>query len=141
MNLVAYLNFNGNCKEALELYKKALNGNVVEIHHYLENPEMCKTLPDTWHNKIMHASFHAGEIFFMAADVMAENNNQFNYEASPISLSLNFTSETQQTEVFNQLSDGSTITMPLQNTFWGARFGMLKDKFGIKWMFNYDKNS
>ena len=104
---------------------------------------MCKNMPAEWQNKLMHASFKAENIFFMSSDVMSDGNGfgsqTVKPETSPISLSLNFTDTEKQTEVFNKLADGGTVTMPLQDTFWGARFGMLNDRFGIRWMFNCDK--
>ena len=141
MNLQAYFFFNGNCNEALEAYAQALNGQVVEVHHYAEYKDKCKQLPESWHNKIIHATFRAGDISFMAADIPPQGSEGFTVTpaTSPISLSLNFNSEAEQTTIFNNLAAGGTITMALHDTFWGARFGMLTDKFGIKWMFNYDK--
>lgn len=144
MELHPYLFFQGNCQEALEFYAQALNGEVVEFHSYNENPEFAQKLPAEWQNKWMHAEFKAGSIFFMASDVMPDGEEygaKINYETSPITLSLNFHSESEELEVFNKLAEGGTITMPLTETFWGATFGMLTDKFGIKWMFNYDKPS
>lgn len=144
MQLVPYLNFAGNCKEALGLYSDALNGKIEYHMLYSEQQDICKNLPANWHNKIMHAVFRAGEIFFMASDIMEGDNgscgvNKLVPEGSPVALSLNFDDENKQTEVFNKLAHGGNIIMPLQDTFWGARFGMLTDKFGIRWMFNYDK--
>lgn len=143
MELHAYIFFQGNCQEALNFYAQALHGEIVEFHAYNENPEIAKSLPAEWHDKWMHAAFKAGEIFFMAADVppakIGEYGAEVNYPTSPITLSLNFTSEEQEIEVFNQLATDGKVTMPLTDTFWGAKFGMLTDKFGIKWMFNYDR--
>ncbi len=146
MNLAPYLSFSGNCQEALELYCNALGGSIVEKHCYAENPEMAKHLPADWHNKLMHASFKAGSICLMAADVIEGKDGpcgivKLSHAGSPIALSLNFNNETEQTAAFNKLAQGGIVTMPLQDTFWGARFGMLSDKFGIKWMFNCDKVS
>ncbi len=143
MELHAYVFFQGNCQEALNFYAQALDGEIVEFHSYNENSEFAKSLPTEWHDKWMHASFKAGEIFFMAADVLPASAGEYgaevNYPTSPITLSLNFTSEEQEIEVFNQLATDGNVTMPLTDTFWGAKFGMLTNKFGIKWMFNYDK--
>ena len=142
MNINAYLYLNGNCKEVFDFYAQALNGSIVESHPYSDNPMMCAGMPLDWHNKIMHISLAAGDILLYGSDVMTDGpfGLKINPESSPINLSLNFSSEAEQTEVFNKLADGGKITMPLQNTFWGAKFGMLSDKFGIRWMFNFDKN-
>lgn len=143
MELHPYIYFQGNCQEALKFYATALNGEIVEFHPYSENPEFAKSLPPEWQDKWMHASFKAGKIFFMAADVMpaeaGEYGAEVNYPTSPITLSLNFDNEESEIAVFNQMAECGSITMPLADTFWGAKFGMLTDKFGIKWMFNYDR--
>lgn len=144
MQLHPYLSFGGNCREALDLYSNAFGGKVEYQMLYSENSEMCKNLPANWQNKIMHAAFRAGEIFFMASDVVEVENGPCGEvklvpAGSPIALSINCENENHQTEVFNKLAAGGKVSMPLQDTFWGARFGMLTDKFGIKWMFNYDK--
>jgi PhnB protein len=83
----------------------------------------------------MHATFQAGELKFMVSDAMP---GQPVNPGSNLSLSLNFTSVADIDKTFGLLSEGATITMPLQDTFWGARFGMLTDQFGINWMFNHD---
>lgn len=145
MQLNPYLSFAGNCSDALKLYSDALGGKVEYQMLYSDNKEMCKNFPDDWHNKIMHSSFRAGNIFFMAADVMVGREGpcgkvELVPEGTPITLSLSFEDEVKQSEVFNKLAAGGKVTMPLQDTFWGARFGMLTDKFGIKWMFNCEKS-
>lgn len=143
MQLHPYLSFKGNAKEALELYAKALNGKINEIHLYNENPEICKSMPEEWHTKVMHGNVVADKITIMVSDVLIApdspcGNSPVEYHTSPISLSLNCNSVSELEKVFTILSAGGKITMPLQETFWNARFGMLEDKFGIKWMFNYD---
>lgn len=145
MQLNPYLSFGGNCKEALNLYSAALGGKIEYQTLYSDNQEMCKNLPVDWQNKIMHASFRAENVFFMASDVMVGGDGpcsqtQLTPQGSPIALSLSFESEAKQQDVFDKLASGGKITMPLQDTFWGARFGMLTDKFGIKWMFNCEKS-
>lgn len=143
MKLYPYLSFEGNAFEALALYARALNGKVNEIHFYSENPELCKTMPENWHTKLMHGNMVASDITIMASDILlGENgtcgNQSISYPMSPISLSINFDSIEKMESTFGILSEDANITMPLQDTFWGARFGMLDDKFGVKWMFNYD---
>jgi PhnB protein len=143
MELHAYLSFTGNCKEALDFYSHALNGKVEYSSLYSDNKEMCQNVPANWHDKIMHASFKAGNILLMASDIMQGDgpcgNTRLDYAGSPVTLSLSFEDETKQAEVFNKLAENGKISMPLQDTFWGAKFGMLTDKFGIKWMFNCEK--
>jgi PhnB protein len=132
--IIPYLTFNGNAAEALAFYTKAFDGKVLFQQSFGESPMADKT-PDEYKNKIMHARFEADKLSFMTSDAMP---NQSVSNGSNVSLSLNFTSLESIEETFAALSDGAIIMMPLQDTFWGARFGMLTDKFGITWMFNHD---
>ena len=131
--IVPYINFKGNAKEALAFYSKALDGQVLFSQTYGESPMESK--PED-KDKIMHATFKAGDLTLMASDA----NDRFPVqEGNIISLSINFKDEESITKTFNGLAEGGTVLMPLQDTFWGAKFGMLKDVFGVHWMFNYDK--
>ena len=132
--IVPYLNFNGNATEALAFYSKAFNGSVLFQQSFGDSP-MDEHTPADYKDKVMHATFQAGELKFMVSDAMP---GQPVNTGSNLSLSLNFTSIADIDKTFGFLSEGATITMPLQDTFWGARFGMLTDRFGINWMFNHD---
>lgn len=128
--IIPYLNFNGNAAEALAFYSTALDGKVAFQQTFGE------MAPDpAFKDKIMHATFEAGELKFMVSDcppgVSVTAGDQ-------LSLSLNFTDLESIEKTFAALADGGTVTMPIQDTFWGARFAMTKDKFGVHWMFNYD---
>ena len=87
-------------------------------------------------NKIMHAEFNADGIYFMASDGMP---GQIAQAGNQISLSIALNDETEQTKLFNNLSLGGNIIMPLQDTYWEARFGILIDKYDITWMLNVEK--
>ena len=130
--IIPYLNFNGNASEALEFYSKALNGQVDYKQTFGESPmESSEEQKD----KIMHASFKAGDLHFLVSDTM---QGQPVTSGSNLSLSLNFNDANEMNKIFTALSEGGKITMELQDTFWGARFGMLTDKYGFNWMFNHD---
>ncbi len=129
--IVPYLNFSGNARAALNLYAKAFDGQIVFSQTYAESGQEAK--PEM-KDKIMHASLVSGDLNILASDV-EENDIQ---AGNPVSLSMDFNTTEEMEKVFAALSDGANITMPLQDTFWGARFGMLTDKFGISWMFNHD---
>lgn len=131
--IVPYLNFAGNAKEALDFYAKALGGQILFAQTYGESPQ---EVTEADRNKIMHATFKAGDLTIMASDIV---DDKFPVVAGTnISLSLNFTQVADIDRVFAAMSEGSQITMPLADTFWGAKFGMLTDAFGINWMFNHD---
>ena len=130
--IIPYLNFNGNAVEALDFYSKALNGEVVYKQTFGESPmESSESQKD----KIMHASFKAGDLHFLVSDTMP---GQPVTSGTNISLSLNFNDADEMNKTFAALSEGGKVTMELQDTFWGARFGMLEDKYGFNWMFNHD---
>lgn len=129
--LVPYINFKGNAKEALDRYAQAFGGQIAFAQTYTESGQEAK--PEM-KDKIMHAMLVAGELTIMASDVEEKDVK----EGNQVSLSMDFSNVEEMENVFSALSDGADITMPLQDTFWGARFGMLTDKFGVSWMFNHD---
>ncbi len=130
--ITPYLNFNGNAKEALDFYAKAFNGEIVQSSTFGES-NMAQD--ESMKNKILHAVFEAGDLKFMVSDCPPGVSVQ---PGDQVSLSLNFTNLEAIENTFAALAEGGSITMPIQDTFWGARFAMTKDKFGVHWMFNYD---
>ncbi len=130
--VIPYLNFNGDAVEALAFYSHALGGTITQSSTF-EDGNMAQD--ESSKNKILHAVFEAGALKFMVSDcppgVSVSSGNQ-------VSLSLNFTDLETIEKTFAALADGGNITMHIQDTFWGARFAMTTDKFGVNWMFNYD---
>lgn len=132
-SLVPYLMFPGTCEEALNFYKDAFGGEIESINRFEGSPI---EVADDYKNKIMHSTFRAGDLLFMASDGMQDNPPA---PGSNFALNINFSSEDDQEKVFNKFSEGGNVIMPLQDTFWGAKFGMLTDKYGISWMFHVEK--
>ena len=132
--IVPYLSFNGNAAEALAFYANAFDGKILFQQTFGESP-MANETPEDFKSKIMHAMFQAGDLTFMVSDCMP---GQPVSSGTNMSSSLNFKSVADIDKTFAALSEGSNIIMPLQYTFWGAKFGMLADKFDISWMFNHD---
>lgn len=130
--LNAYLTFNGNCREAMTTYHQILGGEL-NIMDFASMPG--ETAPGT-ENLVMHANIVRENLVLMASDGMPDQPATV---GNNISLSINCESRSQADEFFNKLANGGKITMPMENTFWGAYFGMVTDKFGINWMFNYDE--
>jgi PhnB protein len=130
--IVPYLNFNGNAAEALAFYIKAFDGKILFQQTFGDAPMESS---DEQKSKIMHATFQAGDLTFMVSDSMP---GQPVTGGTNMSLSLNFKTVADIDKTFAALSEGANVTMPLQDTFWGAKFGMLTDNFGINWMFNHD---
>jgi PhnB protein len=134
MQLIPYLVFNGNCEAAINAYAAALNGQVAEMSRFGDVPGNAAGGEAA--NRILHALLVAGDIRIMFSD--APPDQQEPHGSGCAHLSISFDDAAKQTAVFEALSEGATISMPLQDTFWGARFGMLTDRFGVKWMVNYD---
>ena len=130
--IIPYLTFNGQATEALDFYAKALNGNI-ESKQTFADAKM--EIAEEHKNNILHAVLKAGDLTMMFSD---SGNKDEVTSGTNLSLSLNFNVLEEMEKTFEALSQGGKITMPLQDTFWGARFGMLTDKFGFHWMFNHD---
>jgi PhnB protein len=133
-----YVFFDGKCEEAIEYYKQALGAEVVMLMRFKDSPEPpppgCGP-QDT--SKVMHAQFRIGETVIMASDGRATGNPKFDGFA----LSLSMKTEAEADQAFNALANGGKVEMPLAKTFFSARFGMVKDKFGVFWMILVTPNS
>lgn len=133
LSLNPYLYFDGNAAFAMQFYAKCFGGKL-ELQAYKEAPEM--TIPENYKNKIMHAVLYTENITIMAADVLPENKIDF---GNNIHMSINCVSESELTKLFFALSEDGNIIRPLHDTFWGARFGQIKDQFGIDWMLTFER--
>ena len=131
--IVTYLMFDGYCRHAMRFYAEALGGTL----HMMTVAE-CGQPESPEADRIMHSKLSLPAGTLMASDTMAAQPIEL-LHGTNFSISLDFDSTAEQHEAFGKLGEGGQVTMPLQDTFWGARFGMLTDKFGINWMFNYDK--
>lgn len=132
MKLIPYIMYSGNAEEALNFYKEILGGEIQGMQRYGETPMPSA---DDQKDKIMHSTFMFEDNVIMASDSM-QGPQQSN--GANVHLSVDIEDTGKMDVIFNKLADGGKVTMPLQDTFWGARFGMLTDKFGINWMFNCD---
>ncbi|MGN8224173.1 VOC family protein [Gracilimonas sp. BCB1] len=128
--LVPYLFFRGNCEEAMNFYKECLDGEITVLQRFGDT-EM--PVDDDHKQKIMHGELNADGIQMMFSDGAPHKDIT---EGDNVQLNINLKSEEEQDRLFELLSEGGEVTMPLETTFWGARYGMLKDKFGIRWMLN-----
>ena len=135
-----YLNFKGNTEEAFNFYKSVFGGEFAMLQRFGEIPhqEGAEKMSDTDKEKIMHVAlpFSDGHVL-MATDAVGEHADRLQF-GNNISLSVSADSKAEADKIFNGLADGGNVTMPLGDTFWGAYFGMCKDKFGIGWLVNYD---
>ncbi len=127
----AYLNFNGNCREAMKFYEECLGGEL-QMMPFSEAPNT----PPEAKDRVMHARLAKGAAVLMASDTMPGMPFQ---PGNNFWVSVNCESRDEIERVFAALSEKGKVTMPLQDAFWGARFGMLTDQFGVNWMFNFEQ--
>ena len=133
--LTPYLTFNGTCRNAMTFYQQCLGGELMV--QTFEGTPAAEQLPagTDAQQHVLHAVLNTNNLTLMASDAGMQEVTK----GTMVSLSLNCTSPEQIQDLFNQLSAGGTVTMPPQDTFWGATFSMFTDQFGIDWMLNYDK--
>ena len=130
----AYLNFNGNCRQAMEFYKNCLGGDL--FLQSIKDTPMEAQCPAGKENEILHASLTGDGFVLMASDMIGQEGYQ---PGTNFSLSINCSSEEQLHTLFGKLSEGGQVFMPVREQFWGAVFGALSDQFGTRWMLNYEK--
>ena len=126
-----YLTFNGDCGEALKFYEQTLGARIEFLTKYEGSPAAGMAPPD-WGDKVMHATVKIDDTTLMAAD--APPGHYAKPQGISVSLSLNDAEKGER--IFNALSQGGTVQMPFEKTFWAAGFGMCIDRFGIPWMVN-----
>jgi PhnB protein len=129
MQVQPYLFFNGRCEEALEFYRRALGAEVVMLMRFKDSPEPGMAPPGS-ENKVMHANFRVGQSTVLASDGDCKGAAKF----EGISLSLTASNAAEAERLFAALSDGGQVQMPLAQTFFSPRFGMVADRFGVSWM-------
>ncbi|MBL7730950.1 MAG: VOC family protein [Chitinophagaceae bacterium] len=134
MQLNSYLTFNGNCREAMLFYKDCLGGRLT-LQKAGESP-VASQLPDEMKEYILHATLVSGKIMLMASDMVDEPGL---VHGNTVSLMLSCDSEEEVRSCYAKLSSGGKATHPLHDTFWGALFGNLVDKFGNQWLLHYNR--
>jgi PhnB protein len=136
MSVDVYLNFNGNCREAVEFYAQVFETEKPQIMTFGETPPNPEyPLPEEAKNLVMHTRLNINGSNVMFSDVFP--GMQF-VQGNNISLALVSKNLDEVKSFFNKLKEGGTVSMELQETFWSKCYGQVKDKFGIEWLFNYD---
>jgi PhnB protein len=131
MNVQAYLSFEGRAEEAIEFYKGAVGAKVDAIMRFKDGPpEMQAQMTPGTGDKVMHAAFHIGDTQLFASDGRCGGKADF----QGVSLTLTATSNAEAEKLFGALGKGGQVTMPMSETFFANRFGMVADKFGVNWM-------
>ncbi|HYO84664.1 MAG TPA: glyoxalase/bleomycin resistance/extradiol dioxygenase family protein [Bryobacteraceae bacterium] len=126
-----YIAYNGTCREAIEFYKQALGAEVLFTQTVGESPMSDMGPADN----IMHCTMKVGDSTIMLSD---DPRPDAAAAGGNISLSIGLNDPEQARQVFTTLADGGSVIMPLEKTYWAEAFGMLTDRFGVKWMVNCD---
>lgn len=131
MKIHAYLTFDGQCQAAFKFYAECLGGKL-ELMRFGESPE-AENIPAEFHDRVIHACLTAGDQLLMASDTLP----QYPYQGiKGCSISLQVDSVPEAERLYAALSQGGSIQMALQQTFWATRFAMFTDRFGVPWMIN-----
>ena len=135
-----YISFKGNCEEAFTFYKTVFGGEFQFLGRYKDSPQQIRKVEFSKEDgdKVMHVSLPINNaVVLMGCDV-TEAFGQPIIVGNNISLTVEVDNKQEASRIFNSLSSGGTVKMPIGDTFWGAYFGMLVDKFGIHWMVSAD---
>jgi len=134
MQLNPHLTFNGQCEAAFRFYEKCLGGKIVVMMMYGDSP-MAEQTPLAWRKKIIHATLALGYHRLTGGDVLPESYQK----PQGFSVLLKIDAAAEAERIFNTLAQNGTVQVPLQETFWALRFGMLIDQFGTPWLINCGK--
>ena len=129
MKVQSYLVFDGRCDEALEFYKRALGAKVNALMRFGEAPDQSQIKPEN-KNKVMHSEIQVGETVIMASDGYCTGKPGF----QGFSLTISVPTDAEAKRVFEAISEGGQVSMPLGKTFFASSFGVASDNFGVGWM-------
>ena len=131
MNVQPYLSFEGRAQEAIDFYKSAVGAKVDMVMRFKEAPpEMQSQMAPGSKDKVMHAAFHIGDTQILASDGECHGKPSF----QGFSLSINAANDAEAEKLFAAVGKGGQVQAPLTKTFFGSKFGMVTDKFGVMWM-------
>jgi PhnB protein len=134
MQMNPYLTFDGRCEAAFKFYEKVLGGKIVAMISH-EGTPAAEHVPSEWRSKIMHARLTMGDNVLMGSDAPPDRRE----DMKGFSVTLGIDDPAEAERVFHALAEKGTVRMPIQKTFWAARFGMLVDQFGTPWMINCEQ--
>ncbi len=135
MQMNTYLTFDGRCEEAFTFYARSLGGSIESMFRHGETPG-ADQVPADWRDKIMHATLNLPGGILMGSDAPP---GSVPVTPAGFAISLHPKEPSEAERIFAALSEGGTVQMPIQETFWSVRFGMLTDRFGIPWMVNCEQ--
>jgi len=131
-----HINFNGNAEEAFEFYRSVFGGEFAKILRFKDLASPDFTVPEKEMNKIMHIALPIGKNFLIANDI-PEAMGRVNENENRSKISISTESREEANKLFTGLSAGGSVEMPMDDSPWGAYFGMFRDKFGIEWMIEF----
>jgi PhnB protein len=134
MQLNPYLTFGGQCEAAFKFYAKVLGGKIEAMMPH-EGTPAAEHVPPEWRSKIMHARLTVGDKVLMGSDAPPAHHEPM----KGFSVTLGVEDPADAERIFHALAENGTVRMPIQQTFWAARFGMLVDRFGTPWMINCER--
>ena len=135
MQVNPYLSFNGQCEAAFKCYEQCLGGQLGAIFRYAGTP-LADQVPADWQDKVMHTSLTVGGQVLNGGDVAPDRYE----EPKGFSFSIHIKSTADGERIFHELAQDGRVVVPLEKTFWAARFGMLIDRFGIPWLLNCERS-
>jgi PhnB protein len=131
MRINPYLTFKGDCEAAFKFYADCLGGKIAMMMTYGDSPNPEQT-PSEWRNKVMHARLVVGDQVLMASDAPPDRYAPM----KGVMISISVAEPAEAERIFHALAEKGSVTMPIQQTFWSPRFGMVTDRFGTPWMVN-----
>lgn len=134
MQLNPYLLFNGNCAAAFKFYEKVLGGKIEAMRTHADSPAEGQ-VPAEWRDKVLHGYMTVGDMKFMASDAPPGHYQK----PQGIYVSIRIKGVAEAERIFHALAENGTVQMPIAETFFSPRFGMLIDQFGIPWMINCER--
>lgn len=139
MLMNAYLNFDGNCEEAFRYYAEVLHGELPHLMRFADAPG-CEDMPAEMKNRVIHVRLEVDGHVLMGSDVAPQCGGPYE-GVKGASITLNVDTKAEARRIFEALSKGGKVTMPLDRTFWAELFGALEDRFGVPWLINCEKEA
>lgn len=131
MNLSFHVTFDGQCEAAFAFYERCLGGTIVTMLRYGDSPMAAQT-PRDWQNKVVHATIDVCGNALAGADALPKDYKP----PRGFFILLDIDDPLEAERIFQSLSEYGTVNMPMQETFWATRFGVLVDRFGVPWEIN-----
>lgn len=136
-NIVPYINFADQGREAIEFYKSVFGGDA-DVQLVRDSPNAAQ-MPAEWGERIFHLAFTAGDMHFYGSDIISDQAGKV--VGNVHFLAINCDSAEQLKEWFGKLAEGGKVVWEPHDSEWGSLFGQVTDRFGVTWMLNYDKQA